>query len=139
MLWYFNNQEFSKEDVKDYVGFVYLITEIDTNKQYIGQKVFFNKVAKKPLKGMKNRRLSKKFSNWEEYFGSNDLLNEQVSLKGATNYKREIIRLCKSKAEMNYYEAFEIFNRGALLTDKFYNNWISCRINKNQLKFKNVD
>lgn len=135
MSWYFNNKVFSENDIRDYVGFVYLITELDTYKLYIGQKVFYNKVAKKPLKGMKNKRRSKKYSNWNEYYGSNELLKEQVQLKGIDNYRREILFLCKSKSEMNYREAKEIFVRDALLHDNYYNNWISTRIQRNTLKF----
>lgn len=135
-MWYYNDKEFTEEDIKDFTGFVYLITELDTNKKYIGQKIFFNKVAKKPLKGKKNRRISKKYSNWQEYFGSSEELKIQVEEKGVSNYRRIIIRLCKSKAEMNYHEAREIFVRDALLKEDYYNSWVSCRINSNQLKFK---
>lgn len=134
-MWYYENKEFTPEQIGKNKGFVYLITELDTGKQYIGQKVFHNKVVKKPLKGKTNKRHSIKESNWQEYYGSNDELKLLVEEKGISNYKREILRLCKSKSEMNYYESFEIFNRHALLyPDKFYNRWISCRINSNQLK-----
>lgn len=135
MVWLYNGKEFTEEQIGKFVGFIYLITELDSNKQYIGQKVFFNKVAKKPLKGKKNRRISKKFSDWQTYFGSNEELKNLVAEKGEGNYKREIIRLCKAKSEMNYWEAFEIFNRHALrYPDKFFNSWVSTRINRNQLK-----
>ena len=38
--WTFNNKPFTSEDIKSYVGFVYLITELDTDKKYIGRKYF---------------------------------------------------------------------------------------------------
>jgi len=135
MCWVYKNVLFTEEMIDDYVGFIYLITEKDTLRQYIGQKVFFNKIAKKPLKGKKNRRISKKQSDWMDYYGSSDELKNQVDLKGKENYIREIIRLCSSKSEMNYWEAYEIFNRHALLQpEKFYNSWVSSRINRNQVK-----
>lgn len=133
-MWLYQEKEFTQEDIQDYVGFVYLITEINSSKLYIGQKVFFNKVARKPLKGKKNRRITKKFSNWEEYYGSNEELKQRVEEYGSDNYKREILRLCTGKAEMNYYELHEIVTRQALLRDDYYNSWVSCRINKNQLQ-----
>lgn len=133
-MWEYNGSIFEEEMIGNHIGFVYLIVEKDTNKKYVGQKIFFNKVAKKPLKGKKNRRISKKPSDWMDYYGSNEELKLRVEEQGSENYHREIIRLCKSKAEMNYHELHEIIVRGALLTDDYYNAWVSCRINKNQLK-----
>ena len=136
-MWYLNDQQFDEQliEKQKLVGFVYLITELDTGKMYIGQKVFYNKVAKKPLKGKKNRRIQRKFSDWELYYGSSEELQAKVIEKGPQNYKREILHLCTAKSEMNYLEAYEIFARHALLhPDKYYNSWVSSRINRNQLK-----
>lgn len=135
MTWYHNNIEFDESQIENNVGFIYIITELSTNRQYIGQKIFHNKVAKKPLKGMKNRRISKKQSDWLSYYGSNDELKARVLELGDSNYRREIIRLCKSKSEMNYWELKTIMETDALLNpDKFFNSWVSFRINRNQLK-----
>lgn len=133
MTWHLEDSLFTEEHVGSFVGMVYLITEIDTGKKYIGQKVFWNKVAKKPLKGKVNRRISKKMSDWENYFGSSDTLKEAVSLRGAAFYHRQILRLCTTKSELNYYEAKTIFEHDALIRDDYWNSWISTRINKNQL------
>lgn len=84
MTWYYNDSIFTNDDIKDYVGFVYLITETSTNKQYIGQKVFWNKKAKKPLKGKVNRRLSKVPSDWTTYYGSNTTLKLLVEKNGGS-------------------------------------------------------
>lgn len=134
-MWIYENEEFTEDKIGEYVGFVYLITEIETKKQYIGQKVFFNKVSKPPLKGKKNRRRSRKQSDWQQYWGSNEELRALVDSIGTDKFQREILRLCSSKAELNYFEAREIFVRDALLQpDKFFNNWCSTRIQRNQLK-----
>lgn len=138
MSWIYKDLPFTENDVGKYVGFVYLITDLDTGKKYIGQKIFFNKVSKPPLKGKKNRRISKKPSDWETYFGSNDILKEQVSERGAERFHREILRLCAAKSEMNYWETYEIFNRHALIGDEYYNAWVSARINKNQIKAMSI-
>lgn len=132
--WLHQGKEFEEADIGEYEGFVYLITEIHTGKKYIGKKIFFNKVSKPPLKGKKRRRISKKFSDWETYYGSSDSMKEAIDSNGIAAYKREIIRLCKSKSEMSYVESKEIFVRDALINTDYYNNWISCRIQRNTLK-----
>lgn len=136
MVWYLQEQQFDEQKIEQdkLIGFVYLITEKNTGKLYVGQKVFFNKVAKKPLKGKKNRRIERKFSDWKEYFGSNEELQARVQQYGSDNYKREILHLCTAKSEMNYLELWEIMVRGALISDMYYNSWVSARINSNQLK-----
>lgn len=139
MSWYYEDKEFTESDISDYIGFIYIITELDTGKKYIGQKIFFNKVAKAPLKGKKNRRITKKSSDWQTYFGSNEELKQNVLIKGVANYKRNIIRLCKAKSEMNYYELKTIIDTDALLKDSYYNSWVSFRINKNQLTKLRLD
>ena len=139
MSWYYHNEIFTEEQIGTYTGYIYLITELDTGKRYVGQKVFFNKVSKKPLKGKKNRRISKKYSDWQDYFGSNEELKQAVIDKGRDNYRREIIHLCKAKSEMNYLELYEIVTRHALLSEDYFNSWVSTRINKNQLKSFGVE
>jgi len=42
--------------------------------------------------------------------------------------------MCKSKAEMNYYETKEQFFRDVLFDPKSYNNMINCRIGGKQIK-----
>ena len=134
-MWYYQGSVFTEESIGENVGFIYLITELDTQKQYIGKKIFFNKVSKKPLKGKTRRRISKKESDWQNYYGSSDELRALVGEKGTANYHREIIRLCESKSSMGYWESYEIFIRHALLQpEKYYNSWVSARINRNQMK-----
>ncbi len=40
----------------DKIGFVYLITNLDNGKKYIGKKLVQFKKSRPPLKGRKNRR-----------------------------------------------------------------------------------
>lgn len=133
-MWFYGQDVFTEEHVEKYVGFVYLITELSTGRLYVGKKIFKNKKAKKPLKGKVNRRLTKVASDWENYYGSSDDLKKAVAIHGKDNYKREILYLCRSKSEMSYWETKEIFARDALLRPEYYNNWCSCRIQRNTLK-----
>lgn len=132
--WTYEGKPFTEADIDDYVGFVYLITEIPTGKKYVGKKIFYNKVSKPPLKGKSRRRITKKSSDWETYFGSNEELKKAVDENGPNMYKREILHLCRSKAEMGYLESKEIFLRDALLKEDYFNSWVSARIQRNQLK-----
>jgi len=60
------------------VGFVYLITNLVNDKKYIGKKLARFKVTKPPLKGKKRKRRSTKESDWRDYWGSSDHLNNDV-------------------------------------------------------------
>ena len=37
-MWLYNNKDIIEDDVKDFVGFVYLIENLDSNMYYIGKK-----------------------------------------------------------------------------------------------------
>lgn len=130
--WIYNGKPFVEQQIGEYTGFVYLITGPD-GKMYVGKKIFYVKVAKPPLKGQKRRRISKKFSNWQDYYGSNELLKQQIDQGDSSQYKREILHLCVSKAHMGYLEAKEIFARDVLLDDRYWNNWVSARITRQHL------
>lgn len=124
----------SKVDLKDYAGFVYLITRKSDGKKYVGQKQFWEVLRRPPLKGKIRARVSKVESQWKTYFGSNDEIKADVLALGEGAFTREILRLCKSKSEMNYFEAKEIFARDAILVPDYYNKWVNAKIRPNQIK-----
>jgi len=128
--WTYEGKPFELPEEHDWYGFVYLITTTDTGMKYVGKKLLFQKKTRQ-VKGKKKRYLAD--SNWKEYFGSNDVLKEEVAEKGVDNYRREIIHLCKTKAECAYMETKEIFDRGAILNPEYYNGWISCKITRRHL------
>ena len=112
----------------EYEGFVYLITNLKTKQKYVGKKLARFKTTKPPLKGKKNKRRGYKESDWREYWGSSDRLNEDVKQLGEKNFTREILYFCKSRAEMSYIEAREQFDRRVLETDEYYNGIINVRV-----------
>ena len=117
------------ESISDeYEGFVYLITNTTNNKKYVGKKLAKFKTTKPPLKGKKNKRRGYKESDWREYWGSSDRLNEDVKNLGEDKFTREILYFCKSRAEMSYIEAREQFDRRVLETDEYYNGIINVRV-----------
>jgi hypothetical protein len=130
LIWTYNNREFTGDGIGEYFGMVYLITNIRTGRKYVGKK-FFTKAARRQVKGKpKKVRIA---SDWEKYFGSNKVIQEEVKTLGEDVFKREILHLCKSRSECSYWETWEIFNRDALRTDDYYNDWVSCRIRKAHL------
>ena len=127
MCWRYQGKEVTEIPDK-YEGFVYLITNLTTHQKYVGKKLAKFKTTKPPLKGRKNKRRGYKESDWREYWGSSDRLNEDVKNLGEENFTREILYFCKSRAEMSYIEAREQFDRRVLETDEYYNGIINVRV-----------
>jgi hypothetical protein len=125
--WTYQNQIID-EIPEGYIGFVYIITNKTTGQKYIGKKLAQFKRTKPPLKGKRLKRRSVVESDWREYYGSSDRLNADVQALGPENFTREILYLCKSKAELSYLEAREQFERRVLETDDYYNGIINVRV-----------
>lgn len=129
--WYYNNEIFTEEMIGDNYGFVYVITNIQSNKKYIGKKFFYS-LRSKQVKGKRKR--IKISSDWQTYYGSNAELQNDVKTLGEETFTREIIHLCKTKGVCGYLEAKEQFNRNVLETDDYYNSWIMVRVRQSHLK-----
>ena len=131
-MWYYENNEYN-ETPEEYQGFVYCITELDTGKKYIGKKNFW-KPKTLPKNSKRTRRVRTRIeSDWQEYYSSNKEVQLLVESKGSNNYKREILKLCKTKGEMSYYEAKLQFEKDVLLSDEYYNEFIGCKIHSKHL------
>ena len=132
-MWTYNDKLYDTTP-EDYQGFVYIITEFDTGKKYIGKKNFWRpKILPKNSKRARRVR-TRVESDWKIYYGSNKEIQALVESKGQENYKREIIRLCKTKGEMSYFEAKAQFDNNVLLSDEWYNEFIGCKIHSKHLK-----
>ena len=125
--------EVVEELPEDCVGFVYLITNLVNDKKYIGKKLARFKVTKPPLKGKKRKRRSTKESDWRDYWGSSDHLNNDVILFGEDKFTREILYLCPSRGLLSYLEAKEQFDRKVLESDEYYNGIINVRVGSSKL------
>lgn len=136
MTWHKDNLIFdpTEDELKQWVGFVYLITDRTTNKKYVGKKFFWSKRRLPPLKGKSRRRVVVKESDWKQYYGSSEDLKTLVESKGEDFYYREILHLCKSKGECSYLEAKEQFDRNVLYRDDYFNEFIGCKIHSKHLK-----
>ena len=131
MSWTYNQQVLS-EIPEGYYGFVYNITNLLSNKQYIGKKFFYSQ-KQRQVKGKKKKYKAE--SDWKDYYGSNEELKNDVELHGKDNFTRTIIHLCKTKGECSYYEAKYQFQENVLLfPELFYNSWIMCKVHRKHLK-----
>jgi len=141
MTWYFNN-EVVNELPEDCVGFVYLITNLTTQRKYIGKKLAkFSKTTYKTVKLKNGNKKKKKIrtkidSDWRDYWSSSDELKKDIVSLGKDNFTREILFYCKSKSECTYIEARTQFERKVLESDDYYNGQISCRIHQSHIKGK---
>lgn len=127
MTWFY--QDSAIEEIPEgHIGFVYIITNLKTGQKYIGKKLTQFKKTRPPLKGRRLKRRSVVESDWRDYWGSSDRLQADVADLGAENFRRDILYLCKSKAEMSYLEAREQFERRVLESDEYYNGIINVRV-----------
>lgn len=127
-MWTYQDKPFTSEMIEDYIGFVYLIKNLDTNKFYIGKKLFTRSKTYQKNNKKKKTRVE---SDWINYTGSNKILMEEVA--NGANLDKKILHLCTSKGWLTYTETKEIINREALLSDKFYNNFVGCKIHARHL------
>ena len=131
-MWTFNNKEYNITP-EEYQGFVYQLTEIHTNKKYIGKKNFWKPKVLPINKTRKRRVRTRVESDWKDYYGSSNEVRQLVEQHGKERFKREILKLCKTKGEMSYYEAKLQFDHNVLFSDDYYNNFIGCRIHAKHL------
>jgi len=133
-MWYYKDEEFTSEMIGDYIGFVYVITDLSNNKKYVGKKLFVSKRRLPPLKGKTRKRTVVKESDWQDYFGSSDEVKALVEEHGRDNFHREILHLCNTKGELSYMELKEQMDREVLLNDEYYNGIIQVKIHRSHVK-----
>lgn len=123
-------RELTEEDTKGYYGFIYIIENLTDGKAYIGRK-YFTKAGTKQVKGKK--RKTRKESDWKDYYGSSPRLLEDIEKLGKDNFKRTVVRLCKTRGETNYWEAKMQFLLGVLESDSFYNDNILVKFTRRNI------
>jgi hypothetical protein len=120
-------------DPQDYFGFVYKITNLTNSKFYIGKKYFYYtsnvKLGKKELAALPVTRGRKsttkqviKESDWRSYWGSSKELQQDVKELGAEMFECIILKLCKDKKELTYYELHYQCTNECLLSYDSYND-----------------
>ena len=107
--WLYEGKPFTSDDIGNFFGYVYLITNKTTGKKYIGRKYF---VQKRKPKGGKRRVTSE--SDWKKYYGSSPELKDAIKLYGKESFSREIISLHKTLGKVNYEETRQLFLNNVL-------------------------
>ena len=126
--WYYKGTAFTSDDINDFFGFVYRITNLQSGKQYIGRKYFTQK--RKPRGG--KRRVTSE-SDWKRYYGSSDELSADRKLLGNSAFKREILSLHTRLGDVNFEETKQLFLHNVLTetldgkTPLYYNSNILGR------------
>jgi ABC-type sugar transport system ATPase subunit len=136
-----DNIKFGKEDATDQevikaatlasvheniIGFIYLITEVKTGIQYIGEKGF---ISFKTPKGKTNKQRFE--SNWKEYPTSNVVMSAHIKkseLERNEQFTFEILGLAKDKSVMKFFEAKMMMKYGALESGDFLNENLKLNI-----------
>lgn len=104
-----------KYNPEDYLGFIYKITNNTNGRFYIGKKYFWynkkKKLTKKQLAeiptgpGRKpTTEIVKVESDWKTYWGSSKELLTDVKELGPESFDCQILKVCKTKKELTYYE-----------------------------------
>ena len=108
--WMYEGKPFTSDDIGDYYGFVYRITNTNNHKSYIGRKYF---VQKRKPKGGKRKVTSE--SDWKRYYGSSDELKRDIKTLGRDYFKREILSLHTTLGKVNYEETKQLFLHNVLM------------------------
>jgi len=107
--WIYLERTFDTDDVGDYFGFVYKITNLSNTRQYIGRKYFWS-FRTPPGK----KRKVKQESDWKKYYGSCPELKDDVKKYGKEIFSREILSLHKTKGTCNFEETKQLFLNNVL-------------------------
>ena len=107
--WRYNERVFDSDDIGEYFGFVYCITNKSNQRQYIGRKYFWS-FRKPPGK----KRKVKQESDWKKYYGSCPELKEDLKKYGKETFSRVILSLHTSKGLCNYEETKQLFLNNVL-------------------------
>lgn len=113
------------------VGFVYLISDTLNDKLYIGKKLFFFSKSYQ-LKGKKKKKQIE--SDWKLYYGSNKSLLNVIQNSDPSLFNRSVLHIAYSKSHASYLETKEIFANDAILSPKFYNDWVTAKITRKHMQ-----
>jgi len=134
-MWMYKGKEFTSEDIGEYQGFVYQITDTFNGMKYIGKKGLISKRKLPPLKGKKRKRTKIVETDWKTYYGSSEWVTNLIEESGKDRFTREILHLCTTKGEQSYIEAKLQFEFEVLLKpDEYYNRFIGCKLHANHVK-----
>ena len=119
--WLYEGKPFTTDDINDFFGYVYRITNLQNGREYIGRKYFWKFRTPKGKK-----RKVKSESDWKKYYGSCPELKEEIKQFGRQNFSRTILSVHYTKGKTNYEETRQLFANKVLteqlddVTPKYY-------------------
>jgi hypothetical protein len=116
-------------DINEYIGYVYITIHIPTGREYIGKKYFLHttnkKLGKKEIAELPVTRGKKptkkqiiKESDWKTYYGS----ATEIKKLPKEEMMRYVLKLCKTKKGLTYWETKMLFHYKVLEDDKYIND-----------------
>jgi hypothetical protein len=146
MSWTYNGNHITEtSDMPEgTIGFIYKITNGETGQYYIGKKnvlsVTKRKFGKREISKLTDRRIKhwelvKKESDWKTYRSSNTI----VKTWDGDRIKLEILRFCKSKKSLSYYELQEQFAHDVLADSNAMNENLLGKFFRRDLDESDLD
>ena len=126
--WTYQGATFTTDDIDNFFGFVYCITNEQNGREYIGRKYFWKFRTPRGKK-----RKVKSESDWKKYYGSSEELKEEIQQLGRQNFSRVMLSLHKTAGKTNFEETRQLFVNGVLTeqlddgTPRYYNSNILSR------------
>ena len=116
-------------NINEYIGYIYVTMHMPTGRKYIGKKNFFHttnkKLGKKELAEIpvtRGKRPTKKQvvkeSDWKTYYGS----ATEIKSFPKNEMTRCVLKLCKNKKELTYWETKMLFQYNVLEDDRYIND-----------------
>ena len=130
MAWHYEGRVITElSDIPEgSIGFIYKITNKETNQFYIGKKSLYSRRTLPPLKGYKRKRKVIKESKWVNYNSSNK------EVQGWGEVYKQILRFCFTKKALTYYEIKEQFRHDCLEREESLNDNLLGKFFKKDLE-----
>jgi hypothetical protein len=104
-------------DSEEYIGFIYVIRDIEAKRLYLGKKQY--RSMGKETKG--------KESNWRWYISSSNELVQRVKTNGKHKFEFIAIEQYKTKATLSYAETWTLITQEAPMAGSV---WVNHLVNK---------
>jgi hypothetical protein len=108
-------------DPSKYFGFIYVIRDETSGKQYVGKKQYWTAITMYGCKTRQYNRQSPKWnpkcwkeSGWRTYKGSSKIFTKYMRDNKDHVYTYEILMQCTSRGSLHYAELRELWRRDVL-------------------------
>lgn len=112
------------------VGFIYIITDNETRKRYIGRKLLTKAHTRQKNKKIIKTRVE---SDWRDYWSSSPELTLLIEENGTDRFTREILMFAETKGLLNYLEERIQYSLGVLESEDWLNTNIRAKMFKRNI------